>query len=132
MFSPEFRNRLDARIGFNALSPEVMSSIVDKFIKELGVQLEAKNVTIGMSALAREYLAEKGFDRDNGARPLARVIQEEVKKPLGEELLFGALEHGGHAEVDAKEGKLIFSFKAASKKKGDGLADRPKTAKADA
>ncbi len=132
MFSPEFRNRLDARIGFNALSPEVMSSIVDKFIKELGVQLEAKNVTIGMSALAREYLAEKGFDKDNGARPLARVIQEEVKKPLGEELLFGALEHGGHAEVDAKDGKLVFSFKASSKKKGDGLAERPKTAKADA
>jgi ATP-dependent Clp protease ATP-binding subunit ClpA len=132
MFSPEFRNRLDARIGFNALSPEVMSSIVDKFIKELGEQLEAKKVTIGMTRAARDYLAVKGFDKDNGARPLARVIQEDVKKPLGEELLFGALEHGGHAEVDAKDDKLVFTFKAAKKKDGDGLATPLKTAKAEA
>jgi ATP-dependent Clp protease ATP-binding subunit ClpA len=136
MFSPEFRNRLDARIGFNSLSPEVMHSIVDKFVKELADQLEAKKVTIALTKAAREYLAEKGYDKDNGARPLARVIQDEVKKPFGEELLFGALEHGGHADVDAKDGKLVFTFTAAGTPKkgtgGSGFAERPKRAKAEA
>ncbi len=107
MFSPEFRNRLDARIAFNALSPEVMGSIVDKFVKELAGQLEARKVTIAVTPSARDWLADKGFDPDNGARPLGRVIQDAVKTPLGEELLFGKLEKGGHVEVDARDGKIV-------------------------
>ena len=99
LFSPEFRNRLDARIGFDPLSPGTMGSIVDKFMKELSAQLAEKHVTIEVTEPARTYLAEKGYDPDFGARPLARIIQEEVKTPLGEELLFGALEKGGSVVV---------------------------------
>jgi len=110
MFSPEFRNRLDARISFNALSKETMASIVDKYIKELEAQLAERKVEIAVDAGARAHLAEKGYDPDFGARPLARVIQDDVKQPLGDELLFGKLEHGGRVEVSAKEGKLVFTF----------------------
>jgi ATP-dependent Clp protease ATP-binding subunit ClpA len=110
LFSPEFRNRLDAKIAFRALDPAVMRSIVEKFVRELGEQLAARGVTIELTDAAAEYLAKKGYDPDNGARPLARVIQEEVKRPLGDDLLFGALENGGHVELDAKDGKLSFSF----------------------
>jgi ATP-dependent Clp protease ATP-binding subunit ClpA len=113
MFSPEFRNRLDAKIDFNALSPTVMSSIVDKFLLELGEQLAPRDVTLTATPAARAYLAEKGYDPDNGARPLARVIQDEIKKQLGDELLFGKLEHGGKLAVDAKDGKLVFVTTAA-------------------
>jgi ATP-dependent Clp protease ATP-binding subunit ClpA len=113
MFSPEFRNRLDAKIDFNALSPAVMTSIVDKFLKELGDQLASRSVTVTATPAARAWLAEKGYDPDNGARPLGRVIQEEIKKPLGEELLFGKLEHGGHLQVDVKDGKLVFEVTSA-------------------
>ncbi len=113
LFSPEFRNRLDAKIQFNSLDPKIMHSIVGKFMKELSAQLAERKVTIELTPAAVDYLADKGYDKDNGARPLARVIQDEVKKPLGEELLFGALEHGGHADVDAKEGKLVFAFTKA-------------------
>jgi len=110
LFSPEFRNRLDAKIAFQPLDPGVMRSIVAKFIRELGDQLTPRRVTIELTDQATEYLAKKGYDPDNGARPLARVIQEELKRPLGEELLFGALENGGHAVVDAKDGALTFAF----------------------
>ncbi len=103
MFSPEFRNRLDARIAFAPLSPQVMSSIVDKFIRELSAQLADRRVKIELTDAAREYLAEKGYDPDNGARPLARVIQDELKLPLGNELLFGPLEHGGRVIVGIEE-----------------------------
>jgi ATP-dependent Clp protease ATP-binding subunit ClpA len=110
LFSPEFRNRLDAKISFAPLDPRVMASIVGKFVRELGQQLAARNVTLELTAAATDYLAQKGYDPDNGARPLARVIQEEMKAPLGEELLFGALENGGHVVVDANGGKLRFDF----------------------
>jgi ATP-dependent Clp protease ATP-binding subunit ClpA len=110
LFSPEFRNRLDAKISFAALDPRVMESIVGKFVRELGQQLAARDVTIELTAAATEYLAKKGYDPDNGARPLARVIQDEMKAPLGEELLFGALENGGHVVVDARDGALRFGF----------------------
>jgi ATP-dependent Clp protease ATP-binding subunit ClpA len=110
LFSPEFRNRLDAKIAFAALDPRVMASIVGKFVRELGAQLAERHVTIELTEGATEYLAKKGYDPDNGARPLARVIQEEIKAPLGEELLFGALENGGHVVVDAKDGTLRFDF----------------------
>ena len=113
MFSPEFRNRLDARIAFNSLSKETMASIVDKFVKELEAQLADRKVEIVLDAPARAYLAEKGYDPDFGARPLARVVQEEVKRPLGDELLFGKLEHGGKVFVSCVDGKLTFRFEAA-------------------
>jgi ATP-dependent Clp protease ATP-binding subunit ClpA len=110
-FSPEFRNRLDARISFDPLSPAVMIRVVDKFMKELGDQLSDRDVTIELSESARTYLAEKGYDKSNGARPLARLIQDEVKKPLGDELLFGQLEHGGHVIVRADHGAITFDLR---------------------
>jgi len=122
LFSPEFRNRLDARIRFAALSPPIMASIVDKFLKELDGQLAERDVTLDVTKAARELLAEKGYDPDFGARPLARVIQDEVKRPLGDELLFGKLEHGGDVMIDVdatttalpkEERKLAFTFTAA-------------------
>jgi ATP-dependent Clp protease ATP-binding subunit ClpA len=108
LFSPEFRNRLDGRVQFGPLDPSVMRSIVAKFIKELEVQLAERNVTISLTEPAMTYLAKKGYDPDFGARPLDRLVQDEVKRPLGDELLFGRLEHGGHVEVDALDGKLTF------------------------
>jgi ATP-dependent Clp protease ATP-binding subunit ClpA len=114
MFSPEFRNRLDARIQFRALDPAVMGSIVDKFIRELGSMLADRGVTVSVTERARTHLGEKGYDPANGARPLARVIDNEVKKPLGDELLFGRLEYGGHVEVDVADGKVTFAFSPAT------------------
>ncbi len=108
MFSPEFRNRLDSRIEFAPLSRETMRLVVGKFVRELEAQLVEKKVALTVTAAASDYLAEKGYDPDNGARPLARLIQDEVKKPLGEELLFGKLENGGSVTIDAEEGKLVF------------------------
>jgi len=110
-FSPEFRNRLDARIAFDPLSPAVMGRVVDKFVRELGDQLADRDVTIELSESARVYLAEKGYDKSNGARPLARLIQDEIKKPLGDELLFGQLEHGGHVIVRAENGAITFDLR---------------------
>ncbi len=113
-FSPEFRNRLDARISFDPLSPDTMTRVVDKFIAELGTQLFDREVTLELSSEAKAYLAEKGYDKQNGARPLGRLIQDEVKKPLGDELLFGALENGGHVRVDVTDKKLSFRFSGKS------------------
>ncbi|HYO13851.1 MAG TPA: ATP-dependent Clp protease ATP-binding subunit ClpA [Thermoanaerobaculia bacterium] len=113
LFSPEFRNRLDARLKFNPLSPEVMGRIVDKFVRQLGNQLEEKKVTIELTDAARTLLAEKGFDPAFGARPLGRVLEDEVKRPLTEELLFGQLESGGKATVDAEEGKVVLRYEGA-------------------
>ncbi len=113
-FSPEFRNRLDARISFDPLSPEVMEKVVTKFMKELDEQLKERNVTIELTDKALTYLADKGYDKDNGARPLARLIQDEVKRPLSDELLFGTLEKGGHVAVDFRDGKLVFDVTALS------------------
>ena len=110
MFSPEFRNRLDAKIDFAPLQPSGMGRIVDKFIAELAPQLAGRNVSIAVQEGARTFLAEKGYDPMFGARPLARVIQDDVKKPLTDELLFGALADGGTVNVDAVDGKLIFTY----------------------
>ncbi len=111
MFSPEFRNRLDAIIPFGNLTPDIMSRVVDKFVMELEAQLTDRDVVITLSDEAREWLAKKGYDRRFGARPLARIIQEHIKKPLSEELLFGALAKGGSVlvTVDA-DNKLKFEF----------------------
>jgi ATP-dependent Clp protease ATP-binding subunit ClpA len=112
MFTPEFRNRLDAVISFAALSPDTIGRVVDKFVLQLEEQLADRNVTIELDASARDWLAVKGYDPLFGARPLARVIQEHIKKPLAEELLFGKLAKGGtvrvYAEKDAD--KLSFAF----------------------
>jgi ATP-dependent Clp protease ATP-binding subunit ClpA len=113
MFSPEFRNRLDAKVDFAPLDPVVMGRIVDKFIAELRAQLGERNVTIEISDAARDHLSRKGYDPMNGARPLARVIQDEVKRPLTDELLFGKLANGGKVHIDAVDGALTFSFAAS-------------------
>jgi ATP-dependent Clp protease ATP-binding subunit ClpA len=110
MFTPEFRNRLDATIGFASLSPEIVGRVVDKFIGELEGQLADQGVTIDLSEEARERLAVKGYDSQNGARPLARVIQEDVKKPLADELLFGRLAKGGRVTVGVSDGAFTFVF----------------------
>ncbi len=113
MFTPEFRNRLDAIIGFVALEPEIVARVVDKFVMELEGQLADRNVTIELSEAARQWLAEKGYDPAFGARPLGRVIQDSIKKPLAEELLFGKLAKGGLVRVDLKDGKLVLSYPPA-------------------
>ena len=110
MFSPEFRNRLDAKVDFVPLGAPVMLQIVDKFVAELAGQLAERKVTLEVSPAVREYLAKKGHDPMNGARPLARVIHEDVKRPLTDELLFGALSSGGGVRVDLEGEKLTFSY----------------------
>jgi ATP-dependent Clp protease ATP-binding subunit ClpA len=113
LFSPEFRNRLDAKVDFAPLDPRVMGQIVEKFTKELASQLAERHVTITLTEAARKYLAEKGYDPHNGARPLGRVIQDEVKRPLTDELLFGHLTKGGSVTVDLVDAKLTFAYGAA-------------------
>jgi ATP-dependent Clp protease ATP-binding subunit ClpA len=123
MFTPEFRNRLDAVIPFAGLTPEIVGRVVEKFVMQLEAQLADRNVTIELSSAAKEWLAERGYDRLYGARPLARVIQEYIKKPLAEELLFGKLVKGGAVKVALKDSKLDFEFAEASTgapKEGDG------------
>ncbi|MGH6973224.1 MAG: ATP-dependent Clp protease ATP-binding subunit ClpA [Stellaceae bacterium] len=110
MFTPEFRNRLDAVISFASLTPETVGRVVDKFILQLEEQLADRNVTIELDEAARKWLAEKGYDRLYGARPLARLIQEHVKKPLAEELLFGKLAKGGVVQVRRDCDKLAFAY----------------------
>jgi len=110
MFTPEFRNRLDAIIPFSALSPEVIGQVVDKFVIQLEAQLTDRGVSIELTDEAREWLGRKGYDPLYGARPLARVIQENIKKPLAEELLFGKLAKGGTVKVSVTDDKLTFIY----------------------
>jgi len=124
MFSPEFRNRLDAKIDFGPLDERTMAQIVDKFVRELGTQLAEKKVTITVTPAARDYLGKKGHDPMNGARPLGRLIQDEVKRPLTDELLFGKLAEGGAVEVDVQDEKLVFNFPAAAPAAADPAAAR--------
>ncbi len=110
-FTPEFRNRLDTIIQFGRLSTETIKSVVDKFLTELQAQLEDKRVQLEVSDAARGWLAEKGYDVQMGARPMARLIQDKIKRPLAEEILFGELaEHGGLVHVDLKGDELAFEF----------------------
>ena len=104
-FAPEFRNRLDAIISFRALDLSIILKVVDKFVLELEEQLALKNVSISVTRTAREWLAEKGFDPKMGARPMRRVIQEQIKRPLADDLLFGDLTEGGEVRVNAPRGK---------------------------
>jgi ATP-dependent Clp protease ATP-binding subunit ClpA len=110
MFSPEFRNRLDAMIVFNSLSMEIIERVVDKFIIELDHQLNEKKVFLQLTVKARRWLAERGYDPSFGARPMARLIQNEIKRVLADEILFGKLQSGGKVEVDESEGKLTFTY----------------------
>ena len=103
IFSPEFRNRLDAVISFASLGRKIITKVVEKFVLQLEAQLMDRNVTFELSQKAAEWLGEKGYDEKMGARPLARVIQEEIKKPLADELLFGKLAKGGIVKVDLKD-----------------------------
>ena len=106
MFSPEFRNRLDAIVTFGPLTPAVMETIVEKFILQLEAQLAERRVAITLEPEARAWLAEKGYDPVYGARPLARVIQTEVRDPLTDEILFGELENGGTVTIAPGDDKL--------------------------
>ncbi len=110
LFTPEFRNRLDANIGFAGLTPEIVGLVVDKFVMLLEAQLADRQVTIELTDEARKWLAERGYDQRFGARPLGRVIQEHIKKPLAEELLFGRLEKGGIVQVKIVDGKPAFDY----------------------
>ncbi len=110
LFSPEFRNRLDEIITFNALDLEIMELIVDKFIAELNQQLTIKKIALTISPRVRAWLAKKGHDPIYGARPLSRVIQSEIKDMLSDEILFGKLQNGGHVALDLEDEKLTFSF----------------------
>ncbi len=110
VFSPEFRNRLDNIIWFNHLDEEIILEVVDKFIVELQAQLDARGVSLEVTDKAKMWLAKKGYDRSMGARPMARVMQEHVKKNLANELLFGCLVNGGTVKVGVRSNKLSFSF----------------------
>ncbi|MBS1053340.1 ATP-dependent Clp protease ATP-binding subunit ClpA [Gluconobacter kondonii] len=110
LFTPEFRNRLDAIIPFANLTPETVGRVVEKFVLQLEAQLADRHVTIEISSSAKEWLAERGYDRLYGARPLGRVIQEYIKKPLAEELLFGRLAQGGAVRIGMKNGALDFDI----------------------
>lgn len=113
VFTPEFRNRLDNIIWFNSLDPTVISQVVDKFIVELQVQLDARGVSLEVSEDARHWLADKGYDKTMGARPMGRVIQDKLKKPLANELLFGSLVDGGTVKVSLKKDDLDFVYVGA-------------------
>lgn len=128
LFTPEFRNRLDAIVPFKNLSPDTIGKVVDKFVMQLEAQLEDRGVTITLSDDARAWLGEKGYDRAMGARPLARVIQEHLKKPLSEELLFGKLKDGGSVRVILKDDELAFQYpKSKSSKKSDKKKPKKET-----
>jgi ATP-dependent Clp protease ATP-binding subunit ClpA len=118
MFTPEFRNRLDAIVPFGYLPTEVVARVVDKFILQLELQLADRDVHIKLSDEAKEWLTTKGYDKLYGARPMGRLIQEKIKQPLAEELLFGKLVHGGEVTVGLKDGALSFEIAPAPPKKG--------------
>jgi ATP-dependent Clp protease ATP-binding subunit ClpA len=108
VFTPEFRNRLDATIQFKPLDTTTILNVVSKFMMELEVQLESKHVILELTDEARTWLATNGYDAKMGARPMARLIQDQIKKPLAEELLFGKLSNGGHVSVSVEDNKLKF------------------------
>jgi ATP-dependent Clp protease ATP-binding subunit ClpA len=99
-FSPEFRNRIDAIISFNPLSEDIILQVVDKFVAEIADRLRSKNVSLEITPAAKQWLAKKGFDRLYGARPLARLIRDQISKQLSEELLFGSLSKGGRVHIE--------------------------------
>jgi len=130
MFTPEFRNRLDAIVPFSYLPPEVVSRVVEKFILQLELQLADRNVHIALEDDARDWLTAKGYDKLYGARPMGRLIQEKIKQPLAEELLFGKLVNGGEVRVKLKDDALAFEITAAPPKASKGKAKKTVPAKA--
>jgi ATP-dependent Clp protease ATP-binding subunit ClpA len=110
VFSPEFRNRLDAIVTFRTLTASVMESIVEKFVLQLEQQLAERHVAITLAEQARAWLAVKGYDPVFGARPLARVVQKDVRDPLTDQILFGALEHGGTVTIGVADNALTFAY----------------------
>ena len=112
LFTPEFRNRLDATIGFAPLARDTIDRVVEKFVLELEAQLTDRDVTFDLTAEATRWLGEKGYDNQFGARPLARAIQDYIKKPLADEILFGRLKGGGTVRVllDREKDQLVFEF----------------------
>ncbi len=122
VFTPEFRNRLDSIVWFNHLDKEVILQVVDKFIIELQVQLDNKGVSLEVTTQARDWLAEQGYDKNMGARPMSRVIQKEIKKELAHELLFGRLSDGGSVKIVLKKGSLSFEILSQSKEKPEALS----------
>jgi ATP-dependent Clp protease ATP-binding subunit ClpA len=127
MFTPEFRNRLDATVAFDYLPPEVVARVIDKFILQLELQLQEREVHIALTDEAKEWLTARGYDKLYGARPMGRLIQEKIKQPLAEELLFGKLVHGGEVRVHLKDNDLAFEIVPAVKKP---RAKKPKVPKA--
>ena len=119
VFTPEFRNRLDATIHFKTLDSKVILNVVDKFLIELESQLEEKKVSMTVTDEARHWLSDKGYDPIMGARPMARVIQDEIKQVLADELLFGDLTDGGHVKIDVKDGKLSCETKSTKEEPVD-------------
>jgi len=130
-FTPEFRNRLDAIISFGALPKPVILQVVEKFVLQLEAQLIDRNVHIELTPKAAEWLADKGYDAKMGARPLGRVIQEHIKKPLAEELLFGKLVKGGLVKVGVKNGKLDIKYEEPQQARISGKSDKPPLLTAD-
>ncbi|PIB91536.1 ATP-dependent Clp protease ATP-binding subunit ClpA [Caulobacter sp. FWC2] len=112
LFTPEFRNRLDAVVAFKPLTPEIIRQVVQKFVMQMEAQLADRNVTISLSDDAADWLAKNGFDELYGARPLGRVIQEHIKKPLADDILFGRLVRGGHVKVVLENGKIAFEIES--------------------
>jgi len=119
LFTPEFRNRLDSVVRFSALSKEVISKVVDKELLEVERQLLEKEVQMQVDEAAREWIADNGYDESMGARPLGRLIQEEIKRGLADELLFGKLQHGGQVNISVKDQKLDFEIIAKKANKDD-------------
>ena len=115
IFNPEFRNRLDAIVSFNSLTPDIMGMIVDKFVKELNEQLIPRKVQIKLSPEARQWLAQKGHDPQYGARPLTRLMQTKIKDLLSDEILFGKLEKGGRVLIELDDDKLTFQTTSRQK-----------------
>jgi ATP-dependent Clp protease ATP-binding subunit ClpA len=126
MFAPEFRNRLDAQVPFAYLPTEVVARVVDKFILQLELQLADQNVHIKLDDEARAWLTERGYDKLYGARPMGRLIQEKIKQPLAEELLFGKLVHGGEVAVRMKDGQPVFEVTPAPPKESRAKAKAKK------
>jgi ATP-dependent Clp protease ATP-binding subunit ClpA len=125
MFTPEFRNRLDAIVPFAYLPPAVVARVVDKFILQLELQLADRNVHIDLDDEARQWLTDRGYDKMYGARPMGRLVQEKIKQPLAEELLFGKLVNGGEVKVRIKDNARAFEIVPAAPKPSKAKA-KPK------